>query len=462
MKKRSIEDDEVIVDVSNNVLDEPVAPSAIQEADAKPKRIRPSRAKPKEGDESRSALGKFSEATFDTASGEPSEASGEPSSASGEPSSASGEPSAASGEPSAASGKSSAASGEPSAASGKSSAASGKPSAASGKPSAASGKPSAASGKVATKKASVVSTKNGGSKDDSKTDTVILQLNIKKPVEGQTSNFEETFFKYEPNVDVPDAYDQLECNDYVSQPFDVTKVEEETVVPNYAINPPVKSKKKAVKAPVSKVNLDKKSNRIFDHLSEFIARDEWPMSTNNVCFWCCHTFHSTPFGVPTKYIDGKFHVFGCLCSLECTSAYNFYSTEIKHDPWEAYNLINLLARKIQYCDLVKMAPPRHALKMFGGYMEIDEFRSHCKSNKMINTHTFPMVAMIQQLEEVNEEDQYSNRKNMFIPVDKQKLFLLESKVKLERTKPLFMNKNTLDHTMNLRLADAPSAAIETA
>jgi len=40
---------------------------------------------------------------------------------------------------------------------------------------------------------------------------------------------------------------------------------------------------------------------------------------------------------------------------------------------------------------------------------------------------------------------------MFIPVDKQKLFLLESKVKLERSKPIFANKNTLDHTMKLRI-----------
>lgn len=365
VKKKAVEE-EVIADVSSNVVDEPQPQPAVPLASAKPKRIRPSRAKPK-----------------DTIGG-----------------------------------------GEPN---------------------------------VAKKQGASTTTNGGGgasgSKDDTKADTVILQLNIKKPVEGETANFEEAFFKYEPNVDVPDAYDQQECNDYVSQPFDVTKVEEETVVPNYAINPPVKTKKKPTKTPASKINLDKKSNRIFDHLSDFIARDEWPMSTNNVCFWCCHAFHNTPFGVPTKYIDSKFHVFGCLCSLECTSAYNFYSTEIKHDPWESYNLINLLARKIQYCDLVKMAPPRHALKMFGGYMEIDEFRSHCKSNKMINTHTFPMVAMIQQLEEVNEEDQYSNRKNMFIPVDKQKLFLLESKVKLERTKPLFMNKNTLDHTMNLRIAE---------
>ena len=285
-----------------------------------------------------------------------------------------------------------------------------------------------------------------------RSDNVILQLNIKRTEEPQ-SNFEQTFYQYQPNVDIPDAYNSVHCNDYVSQPFDVTKAasEEEEVVPTYTINPTPKPKKKSSSKAAAPVVDDKKSNRVFDHLSEFIARDEWPISTNHMCFWCCHPFHNTPFGVPTKYVGGKFHVFGCLCSLECASAYNFYSTEIKHDVWESYNLLNLLSRKIEYQDIVKMAPPRNALKMFGGYMEIDEFRGHCKSGKMINTHTFPMVAMIQQLEEVNEDEQYGNRKNMFIPVDKQRLFLLESKVKLERTKPLYTNKNTLDHAMNLKI-----------
>ena len=26
---------------------------------------------------------------------------------------------------------------------------------------------------------------------------------------------------------------------------------------------------------------------------------------------------------------------------------------------------------------IEMAPPKEVLKMFGGYMEIDEFRAHC-------------------------------------------------------------------------------------
>jgi len=305
---------------------------------------------------------------------------------------------------------------------------------------------------------SSTSTALSSSAEDATGENVILQLNI-KPASEEYSNFEKAFYKYEPTVDVPDAYDQLKCNDYTSQPFDVTKNDDD-VVPTYSINPSTKTaKKKSQSASASASNtvldkaggVEKKNQRVFDHLEEFICRDEWPVSTTHACFWCCHTFHNTPFGVPTKYVNGKFSVFGCLCSIECAAAYNFYSNETKHDVWESYNLLNLLSRKINGSDIVKLAPPRHALKMFGGYMSIEEFRAHCKSNKIINTHTYPMVAMIQQLEEVNDDEQYCNRKNMFVPVDKQKLLLLESKVKLERTKPLFTSKNTLDHSMNLKV-----------
>jgi alkylation response protein AidB-like acyl-CoA dehydrogenase len=44
--------------------------------------------------------------------------------------------------------------------------------------------------------------------------------------------------------------------------------------------------------------------------------------------------------------------------------------------WERYNLINLLARRIQYATTVRPAPDRLALKIFGGYMDIDQFRQY--------------------------------------------------------------------------------------
>lgn len=278
-------------------------------------------------------------------------------------------------------------------------------------------------------------------------ENVILQLNIDAASATQIDEpqlFESQFFNYDSTLKLPDAYNRHECNGFASQPCNLTndKDEEEEQI--------ITSKTNRRKSDAKAIHSGK---RVFDHLSEFVIRDEWPLSTNIACFWCCHTFSNTPFGIPTKYNGGKFYVTGCFCSLECATSYNFYSKELNTDVHESYSLINLLSRRIQYKDTVRMAPPRHALKMFGGYMDIYEFRGKSDSSKVISTHTYPMVAIIQQLEEVNDLDNYTyrQRKNMFIPVDKQKLFMLETKMKLERTKPLFHNKNTLDHTMNLKV-----------
>jgi hypothetical protein len=303
---------------------------------------------------------------------------------------------------------------------------------------------------------------------------IILQLNVDPTMfnNGYDNNFERAFFQYQPNVDVPDAFDQSGCNGFASQPFALENTpdeeegegesRDETVVETDAAPPKVlqrasgsKSKKGAAAAQHDK---EPKHTRVFSHLAEFVSRDEWPINSSVSCFWCCHGFHNSPYGLPLKYVNNKFHVFGCFCSLECTASYNFYSNEIKHDVWESFNLINQLARKLNYQDAVQLAPPRHMLKTFGGYMAIDEYRAFCKSSKLINSHTYPMVAMIQQLEEMNDNDSYQNRKNLYIPIDKQKLVMLENKVKLERTKPLYNKKNTLDHTMNLQMKNAPKMA----
>jgi hypothetical protein len=313
---------------------------------------------------------------------------------------------------------------------------------------------------------------------------IILQLNVDPSLfnNGYDNNFERSFFQYQPNVDVPDAFDQTGCNGFSSQPFalqhtnhedDEMAYEEDhesssatAVVASAAAatdtedtpqpqkTPKRASGNKTKKGAASQHDKEPKHARVFDHLAEFVSRDEWPINSSVSCFWCCHGFHNSPYGLPLKYVNNKFHVFGCFCSLECTASYNFYSNEIKHDVWESFNLINQLARKLNYQDAVQLAPPRHMLKTFGGYMTIDEYRAFCKSSKLINSHTYPMVAMIQQLEEMNDNDSYQNRKNLYIPIDKQKLVMLENKVKLERTKPLYNKKNTLDHTMNLQMKQA--------
>ena len=93
--------------------------------------------------------------------------------------------------------------------------------------------------------------------------------------------------------------------------------------------------------------------------------DKWKANTNIKCHWCCHSFNNTPFGIPIKYKNDKFYVHGIFCSLECAAAHNFSEEKGIQDIWESYNLLNLLSHKINYKNIVRLAPKRNCLNIFG-------------------------------------------------------------------------------------------------
>lgn len=194
-----------------------------------------------------------------------------------------------------------------------------------------------------------------------------------------------------------------------------------------------------------------KQLKVVELLKDFEEKNknnEWPQTTCIHCYWCCHKFETPPFGIPLKYVNNQFQVYGCFCSLECASAYNFDSKESKDEIWERYNLINLIARSIGYSHTVKAAPTRLALTIFGGYLDIDMFRNFCKTSKLININFPPMMTLTQQIEEINDTD--LNSESKYIPVDTDRILKYKEKLTLKRSKPINTLENTLDHSMNLK------------
>ena len=196
------------------------------------------------------------------------------------------------------------------------------------------------------------------------------------------------------------------------------------------------------------------SLKVIELLKDFEEKNkhnEWPSNTSIHCYWCCHKFNNTPFGIPVKYINERFYVYGCFCSLECCAAHNLDSKDSSDDIWERSSLINMLARRLGYKNHIKPAPSRLALKIFGGHMDVDEFREYCNSNKIMNINFPPMLTMTQQIEEINASD-ISNAYR-YVPIDTNRIDKFKEKVKLKRNKPITNFKNTLDHTMNLKYGE---------
>ena len=169
----------------------------------------------------------------------------------------------------------------------------------------------------------------------------------------------------------------------------------------------------------------------------------WPAHVNSACFWCAHTFASTPVGLPVKVKDGKLHTTGCFCSVECAAAFNFNCTELGQNKWHSYQLLNRLARKLGCKGVVRLASSRFALKLFGGWMEIDEFRA---SHHAISPLPHPMVPVVQYMEEIVPVD--ANKKpGSFVPLDVDRVQKATNNILNAKSK-----KNTIQNKMHLLAA----------
>ena len=151
---------------------------------------------------------------------------------------------------------------------------------------------------------------------------------------------------------------------------------------------------------------------------------------SEICWNCCHSFNEHIFGIPMKYIHGVFYIYGDFCSLECASRYAH--DELKgYDFSDIFSLINLYSN-IMYDrnEKIEIAPHRLLLKIFGGNLSIDEYRSNNSNNYDIR---IPPILPIKHLVNQYETNQITN-KNM---------------LKLYRKKPLLSEKKSITSSMNL-------------
>ena len=236
--------------------------------------------------------------------------------------------------------------------------------------------------------------------------------------------------------------DNITSNDYTYKALDIKNMD----IKNIEVN-----------NDLSNNNDDENNNRIVKKklkniLYEFInANNEntWPETTNIYCWWCCHPFSWMPCALPEYYKKEKFYVNGCFCSFNCTASYNF--SKNSNDMWEKYSLLNLMYKKLYNEKFIKinLAPPREVLKIFGGYMTIEEFRENSyKNEKTFSVIKPPLISIIPKIEEnINNK----NIKNNLLNVNENILNKTQNTLKLKRNKPVTNPNSTLQSFMDLKI-----------
>ncbi len=186
-----------------------------------------------------------------------------------------------------------------------------------------------------------------------------------------------------------------------------------------------------------------------------------PTRTDVACFWCCHNFTTPPCAIPSHILDEVWYMYGNFCSPECAVAYLFREKKIdSHMQWERYALLNSLYGAD--ADLpkgsphgIRPAPPREVLRMFGGSMDISEYRAVVHERRLrIDVLTPPMVSIIQTMDTKPIDFYDQNLKNVFIRNDIQHKYHAPGAqgLRLRRTKPVKSREATVEWAMKIQEA----------
>jgi hypothetical protein len=124
----------------------------------------------------------------------------------------------------------------------------------------------------------------------------------------------------------------------------------------------------------------------------------YPEKTDVCCWWCCHSFNTRPLGMPRLFDPQKntFSVIGCFCSFNCILAYNATDKFVRCTPADITSMHRIVTGDDSVTlttNKLKKAPDRSVLRMFGGNLSIDEFRSSFCGNVSVSVNIAPLIPL---------------------------------------------------------------------
>lgn len=158
---------------------------------------------------------------------------------------------------------------------------------------------------------------------------------------------------------------------------------------------PVQQNKVATEPEYSKVNHDNGYTIVLESFQH-----TWDMTTSIACWNCCHTFDTTPLGIPVGYNKNSdmFRTNGIFCSFPCIIRYTIdRCTFIKNK----CNIKYMYKCLTNSDDKPEPAPPVCTLKLFGGTLDIEEYRTSFINNKLYKYVKYPMFVSRDYIEHID-------------------------------------------------------------
>ena len=201
---------------------------------------------------------------------------------------------------------------------------------------------------------------------------------------------------------------------------------------NQSSNNP-KNNNKIVKNLIIKLETNKETVENISGYKDEIINHELQKNEDKseICWNCCHNFTDIRHGLPLKYKEGIFYTYGDFCSPECSLRYAYENFNDRF--FEISPLVNLYNNVINNSiESITMAPNKLLLKIFGGKLNIEEYRSKFKINDLYDIK-LPPILPIKHIDDIYEVNNNTHKGNL----------------KLFRKKELMSEKKSISNSMNL-------------
>lgn len=170
-------------------------------------------------------------------------------------------------------------------------------------------------------------------------------------------------------------------------------------------------------------------------------------SATTACFWCCHPFPWKASLIPVSY-DAYENMYTCegnFCCPECALA-SLYADPSLSDiaRWNRHALLSDLYRALYTKRELVPAPPRTTLRMFGGPLDIEQFREYTANAEEMIAVQLPPLRL--HLPSMNVQGPVRDVKK-FVTLSQETVEKAKGEMRLKRSKPVHTNVATLDKCM---------------
>ena len=184
------------------------------------------------------------------------------------------------------------------------------------------------------------------------------------------------------------------------------------------------------------------NTEILKSVLDKVSTDRYNAQTG--CFWCCHGFNWTAFVLPKSYDTYKniYIAEGNFCSPECALAYNYSDNRTSDSTkWSQHALLRSLYSELYKDKVLSSAPPRTLLRMFGGPLDIVQFREYSAGDNYIIHSELPPIRLV--FPSMNVQGPLRDVKK-YVSLSTDVLEKASEQLRLKRSKPVNVNVPTLD------------------